>query len=126
MALGALLWLLKLLLGPQSLWTGHGVLGAWFTAGTAVLVYTCWHIIRGQTSLDAHSIVQTWIWQKKVTVRELAYAKMIRVRGLEWVIAPRLYVRTLDGKLAAFHAADPKMISEMERLCRELEAFRRA
>ena len=57
-------------------------------------------------------------------LRELAYGKIIRVRGLEWLIAPRLYVRTLMGKFAVFYAADPKMLAQFERLVLELKAFR--
>ena len=53
-------------------------------------------------------------------LRELAYGRLIRVRGLEWLIAPRLYVRTLTGKFTVFYAASPDMIREFERLVAEL------
>jgi len=55
---------------------------------------------------------------------ELAYGKLIRVRGLDWLIAPRLYVRTLMGKFAVFYAASPAMVAEFERLVAELKEFR--
>ena len=54
----------------------------------------------------------------------LAYAKLIRVRGLDWLIAPRLYVRTLDGKFAVFYAASPQLLKAFERLGSSLKTFR--
>ena len=58
-------------------------------------------------------------------LRELAYGKMVRVKSLDWLIAPRIYLRTLMGKFAVFYAADPAMVREFERLIRELKAFRK-
>ena len=97
---------------------------SWFIAALAMILYTWWHILRSVTSLDTTQLQQSWVWNKKVELRELAYAKLIRVRGLEWLIAPRLYVRTLMGKSAVFYSADPQMLSEFERLAAQLKAFR--
>lgn len=109
------------------LWSGGKLQGAtWFLAALAMMLYTWWCIIRSVTRLDAEGLHQTWIWDKKMELRELAYGKLIRVPGLDWLIAPRLYVRTLLGKFAVFYAADPKMIAEFERLIAELKAFRTA
>jgi hypothetical protein len=55
---------------------------------------------------------------------ELAYAKLMRIRGLEWLVAPRFYVRTLVGKFAVFYVTDATVIEECERLSAELKAFR--
>ena len=97
---------------------------SWFLAALAMMVYTWWCIVRSVTRLDGEALAQTWVWNKKMELRELAYGKLIRVRGLEWLVAPRLYVRTLAGKFAVFYAADPRMIREFERLVLELKAFR--
>jgi hypothetical protein len=111
------------------LWQG-GKLGAgsslatWFLAGLAMMLYTWWCIVRSVTTLDGEQLRQTWVWTKKMDLRELAYGRLLRVRGLEWLIAPRLYVRTLLGKFAVFYAAEPEMVAEFERLVRELAAFR--
>ena len=88
------------------------------------MVYTWWHIQTSRTRLTADSLHQSWIWDKKMELRELAYGKLIRVRGLEWLVAPRLYVRTLLGKFAVFYAVDREMLDEFERLIAELQAFR--
>jgi hypothetical protein len=99
-------------------------LASWFLAGLAMMLYTWWCIVRSVTTIDSQQLQQTWVWHKQMDLRELAYARLIRVRGLEWLIAPRIYVRTLMGKFAVFYAADPAMVGEFERLVAELTAFR--
>jgi hypothetical protein len=69
-------------------------------------------------------IHQSWLWDKQMELRELAYAKLIRIPGLDWLIAPRLYARTLNGKFAVFYTADRAMLEEFERLVQELREFR--
>ena len=97
---------------------------SWFLAALAMMGYTWWCIVRSITRIDGQALSQTWVWDKKMELRELAYGKLIRVRGLEWLIAPRLYLRTLTGKFTVFYAADPRMIAQFERLVLELKAFR--
>lgn len=114
-----------------SLWH-QGALGSgsssglvWFLTGLALMLYTWWHILSSRTRLDSTTLFQSWVWDKKLELRELAYCKLIRVRGLEWLIAPRLYARTLLGKFAVFYAADAALLADFERLTQELAAFRR-
>ena len=98
--------------------------GGWFIAGLLLVVYTWFCILRSTTRIDATGLHQTWVWDKHMELSELAYGKLIRVRGLEWLIAPRLYVRTLMGKFAVFYAASPAMVAEFERMVAELKTFR--
>jgi hypothetical protein len=49
---------------------------------------------------------------------------VMKVRGLEWLVTPRVHVRTLSGKFAVFHASDPQLLAEVARLSRDLQAFR--
>ena len=104
--------------------SGASVAGGWFIAGLLLVGYTWWCILRSVTRLDEQGLYQTWMWDKHMELRELAYGKLIRVRGLEWLIAPRLYVRTLMGKFAVFYASSPEMVAEFERLVSELKVFR--
>ena len=112
----------------QNWWTGRaagGVAGGgWFLGAVLLLLYTWVNILRSTTRIDEQGLSQTWVWNKHMELRELAYGKLIRVRGLEWLIAPRLYVRPLMGKFAVFYATSPEMIAEFERLVKELKAFR--
>jgi len=96
----------------------------WMGAALGMMLYTQWFILRGVTVLDAQSIVQSWIWKKQVQLNDLAYAKLIHIRGLEWFIAPRLYTKTFSNKISVFYAADPSMLVEFHRLANELQAHR--
>lgn len=114
-----------------SLWHA-GALGSgastglvWLISALALMLYTWWHIMSSRTGLDETTLHQTWVWDKRLELRELAYGKLIRVRGLEWLIAPRLYARTLLGKFAVFYTADPVLLADFERLVREVADFRR-
>lgn len=96
----------------------------WLAAALIMMAYTEWHIIRGKTTLDNTSLKQSWVWNKSAALNELAYAKLIRIRGLDWLIAPRLYTKTYSGKLAIFYAADGRMLAEFQRLEQALRGMR--
>jgi hypothetical protein len=108
-----------------------GVLGSgassglvWFLCGLALMAITYFYILTSTTTLNAQHIQQVWVWNKQFDLRELAYCKFIRIPGLDWLIAPRLYARNLSGKFAVFYASDPAMLSQFARLTRELTIFR--
>ncbi len=88
----------------------------WFLAALGMMSYTVWHILNGKTTLDGTALQQTWVWRKRVELHELAYVKLIRVRGFEWLIAPRLYTKTFSNKLAVFYAISPAMLQEFQRI----------
>lgn len=97
----------------------------WFLAGIALMAWTWFHIMTSRTRIDRQGLHQRWIWDKHMAFDDLAFGKLIRVRGLDWLIAPRLYVRTLVGKFAVFYAATPELLAEFERLVAELKQARR-
>ena len=93
----------------------------WLCCGLALMAYTVVAVYRSKTTLDGDiesggKIQQTWIWDKEVNLKEIAYAKLIRVRGLDWLIAPRLYVRTVMGKFTVFYTTGPVMIEAFRKL----------
>jgi hypothetical protein len=96
----------------------------WLWAAWSIMAYTVGHLLMGKTTLTSKGLGQTWIWDKKVALRDLAYVKLIRVPGLDWLIAPRVYVRTLMGKFTVIYACDPDMVEEFKRLSAELKKFR--
>jgi hypothetical protein len=96
----------------------------WFILAWLLLAWTGWQVRRSRTRMDASGLDQTWIWHKHMPMENLAYSQLIRIRGLEWLIAPRFYLRTLDGKFAVFYIADPSLQRECERLGQALQAFR--
>lgn len=80
------------------------------------MLYTLFAFYTSKTSMSETHLKQTWIWDKEVALPELVYAKLIRVRGLDWLIAPRLYVRTMMGKFHVFYASEKPMIDAFEKL----------
>lgn len=117
----AQLWSAGALGSPTNKTGGTG----WFLAGMALMVWTWFSIMRSRTRLDATGLHQRWIWDKNMAYDDLAYAKLIRIRGLDWLIAPRVYVRTLMGKFSVFYGATPQLLADFERLVVELREFRR-
>jgi len=97
---------------------------AWFLAAMAMLLWCWWAMVRSVTTVDDKQLHQTWVWDKRMVLDDLASAKLVRVRGFEWLIAPRLYVRTFVGKMGIFYAADPALVAEFERLVQELRTLR--
>jgi hypothetical protein len=97
----------------------------WFILGWGLLVWTALQVRKSRTRMDERGLFQSWIWDKHMSFEQLAYAQLIRVKGLEWLIAPRFYVRTLAGKFAVFYIADPALQRECERLTLQLQDFRR-
>jgi hypothetical protein len=95
---------------------------AWLTGAGALMGWTLWNFFRSKTTLTLQALHQSWIWDKQVALNDLAYAKLIRVNGLNWLIAPRLYVRTLDGKFSVFYAAGAPMITQFEKIAQQLKS----
>jgi hypothetical protein len=88
----------------------------WILAGLAIMAYTAAQLQVSRTRIDATGLHQTWIWDKHLTWEDAGMLKLIRLRGLEWLIAPRLYTRSITGKLAVFYASDDVLLSEFGRI----------
>ena len=122
------------LIAPAVIWGGQlwtsGTIAmtlassGWLFAALCLMVYTGWYIYNGKTTLDNSTLEQTWVWHKRAELRQLAYVKLIRIRGFDWLIAPRLYTKTYAGKLVIFYASSPDMLVEFQRMEAELKALR--
>jgi hypothetical protein len=115
---GLAMWILQ---SPE---TWRTPIAVWGGLAWLLMAATVWAIERSRTTLTHEGLVQTWLWDKKMAMRELAFARLIRFRGLDWLIAPRLYVRNLSGKFTVIYCADRAMLEDMRRLCTELHHFR--
>lgn len=120
---GCILWFAQLW-SRGALGSGVSTGTGWFIAGLVLMAWTWWSIMVSRTRISASGLHQRWVWDKAMPFDDLAYARLIRVPGLGWLIAPRLYVRTLAGKFTVFYGASPALIREFERLGEELKAFR--
>jgi hypothetical protein len=95
--------------------------GAWCAVVWAMLAFIAVHIQRSQIRLDGQAIEQTWMWRRRMALHELAFMKVMRIRGLEHLVAPRLYVRTLGGSFAFFYCSDRALLDEFARLAQALQ-----
>lgn len=97
---------------------------SWLWLPWGLMAYTVWFVLTGKTRLSGNSIEQSWMWSKRIELDNLAYAKLIRIRGMEWLFAPRFYTKNFSGKLFIFYAADSAMLDEFKRLELALAALR--
>lgn len=109
------------------LWN-HGKLGTsvttsvlWLLAALVLMSVTVFFVFRSVTSISASHLKQSWIWDKEMLVADLAYVKLIRLKGFDWLIAPRLYARTHGGKFASFYAANSNVLRQFELLSLKLK-----
>ncbi len=93
---------------------------SWMFASIAILCWMLWPILRGRTRITRATITQDWVWQREAQMPTLVHAKVVRVRGFEWLIAPRLKVRAGLGKYVIFNGAEPQLWAEFERIAVEL------
>lgn len=86
-----------------------GGYGFALAAGGAVLF--CYSVVMGsRTAIGPHAITQTWLWQKRVAWTDVTHAKLFRIAGLDWLIAPRLMLRVKGRGVYVFHVADPQVL----------------
>ena len=78
-------------------------------AGLCVVWVGYW-IVYSRTRLEGDVLTQTWLWNKRVSAADVTQLKLVHIRMLERVIAPRLLVRRRYGGITWFHAYDPKVL----------------
>lgn len=117
-------WLALTWLAERAKGTGGSTLLMYFFAALVMLVFFWWWILASRTRIDEKGLHQTWYTDKHVAMADLALVSVVRIRGFEWLIAPRVHARTLMGKLTVFQAADPALLDEFQRLSQAVQAFR--
>lgn len=118
-------WLALVWLAEESRGHGGGGLLAWFFAAFAMCTFFLYWILKSRTRIDSDALQQSWYTDKRVSIADLKEIGILRVRGLEWLVTPRVHARTLMGKFTVFHVADRALLAECERLSHELKTFRR-
>ncbi|MEY3783173.1 MAG: hypothetical protein RIS97_1352, partial [Pseudomonadota bacterium] len=56
----------------------------WLVAALVLMSITVFYVFRSVTSISATHLKQSWIWNKEMLVSDLAYVKLIRLRGFDW------------------------------------------
>ena len=85
-------------------WSALGVIGISLVLCS---IFYYW-ILHSRTSVRQGVIEQTWIWHKRVLIKDLTQAKFIYIPFLSWLISPRLVVRS-GMRVDVFHAASPEV-----------------
>lgn len=99
----------------------HSRQGAWTAVVWTMMAFIVWHIQRSRIILNTDAIEQTWMWHRRVPLKEIAFVKVMRIRGLEHLVAPRLYVRNLGGTFTFFYCHDHALLEEFTRLAKALQ-----
>ena len=104
----------------MGLWVSPRLLGADWSASSALLFVSAallvlwmgiW-ILRSRTRLEDDVLIQTWLWDKRIRVVEVASLKLVYIPWLQRWIAPRLLVRRRGGGVTWFNSADPQILLE--------------
>ena len=98
--------------------------GLWVSSALILIFYTAWQVQVSVTTLNAEVLSQTWIWNKAMALNDMAYIKIIHMPMLDWLIAPRVYARTMMGKFAVFYVSSPELLQALYELEAKLKAKR--
>lgn len=121
--LSLMVWGLRILDNPQLhsvSFTAKLALAAIF----AMILLFYYYLMVSQTRISATEISQTWLADKQVRIAEITKAKFIYIPYLSWLFAPRMVVRTQNGFLTMFYAADPKVLAAFAQLAMLMQSKR--
>ena len=105
--IGFALWSLPAL--RSTTWSA-GSLALLSLAGIGVL-WMGWWIVYSRTRLEGDVLSQTWLWNRRAHANEVTQLKLVHLRPLQKIVAPRLLVRRRNGAIAWFHSADPVLLT---------------
>jgi hypothetical protein len=107
-AWGARTQLAAIALPPDLMWLA--------SLAAAVVIWHYLHIVFSTTAISGDTLSQGWLWRSRVALRDIAQVKLLRVKWLDAVVAPRLVVRTRGVGNLTFHAADPAVLAVIDLL----------
>jgi hypothetical protein len=91
-------------------------LSAFTLIAVAIVAVGYWGVLYSRTTIDDLEIRQSGLLPRRVALVDIGQLKLIRVRGLEWLITPRLVVRARGSGLSTFYCADPGVLRAVEQL----------
>ena len=86
----------------------------WFASAYVMLLYMSVILFRSHTTLTPEALSQDWFWRKSTPLHTIEFVRFFRVKGWEWLIAPRLYVRAGTGPFRAYYVYGADMWQELE------------
>ena len=91
-------------------------LSAFAMIAVAIVAVGFWGVLYSRTMIDDLEIRQSGLLPRRIALADIGQLKLIRVRGLEWLITPRLVVRARGAGLSTFYCADPGVLRAVEQL----------
>ncbi len=88
----------------------------------ALVYYTVFWIFWARTIITPTQISQSYIFNRKMHLGELAAAKFVYIPYLTWLIAPRIFIRSASGKFTAIYGATPELHTLFGQLHRIVNA----
>lgn len=95
---------------PEIAQAPAAVKAALLAALALMLLFAGW-ILRSRTGVVGGCIRQSWLWQREAALDSLVNAKFVYLPYLAWLVAPRLIVRTREGRVVQFNAAEPAVLA---------------
>jgi len=97
------------------------MLSAQYTAfvliAVAIVAAGYWNVLHSRTGIDATHIHQgSGPLRRSVALADIAQLQLIRARGLEWLITPRLVVRSRSMGKSTFYGADARVLQAFQAL----------
>lgn len=87
------------------------------TALLAVVIGVGWYaIVFGRTHIDAQVLRQRGLRTKEVQRNAIQQAKLVFIPGLQWIVVPRLVVRTGAFGMATFTAGNAELLAAFQDL----------
>jgi len=90
-------------------WSGASLVV--FALAMVCITWVGYWILNSRTRLDGDVLTQTWLWTKKENAADVAQLKLVHLRWLDRVIAPRLLVRRRNGAITWVHSADANLLT---------------
>ena len=94
----------------QAQWTATGL--ALLAAAWLCIAWMGYWILHSRTRLDGDTLLQTWIWDKRCRVQDVAQLKLVHWRWVDGIVAPRLLVRQRGGAVLWIDAADARLLRQ--------------
>ncbi|MBX3642694.1 MAG: hypothetical protein KF720_06440 [Rubrivivax sp.] len=82
----------------------------------AIVAAGYWSVLRSHTAIDGAEIRQIGLLPRRVALADIAQLKLVRLRGLEWLVTPRLVVRARGLGTSTFYCADAGVLDAVEQL----------
>jgi len=80
-----------------------------------ICLYGYGFILGSKTTLTNEKVIQSWIFNKEVLLKEITQIKLIHFHYLSWLIVPRIIVRTQRG-VYVFQTANHIILQNFQQL----------